>query len=89
MAMMIASGIGSIVANELGKLALDNAPLIKQVAKTAIVDIAKKSFDYTLDTNPNFASFLGHFGISSFNSGYTRSSVMKKGRHRKITYNNH
>jgi hypothetical protein len=53
-----------------------------------MVDIAKKSFDYTLDTNPTLASFLGHFGISSFNSGYTRSSVMKRGKHRKITYNN-
>ena len=87
--MMIASGIGSIVANELGKLALDNAPLIRQVAKDTAVNVIKKTVDYTLDANPNFASFLGHFGFTGFNTGYARNTIMKKSRHRKITYNNH
>lgn len=85
---MIASGIGSIVANELGKLALDNAPLIKQVARDTTLNVVKKSFDYTLDTNPNLASFLGHFGIMKFNSGYTQSTFTKRARPRKISYYN-
>ena len=82
---MILGGIGSIIVRELGQLALDNSPMIQQVAKSTAVDIAKKSFDYTLDTNPNFASFLGHFGITKFNSGHTHSTFTKRGRHRKIT----
>jgi hypothetical protein len=86
---MIMSGIGSILVSELGKLAMEHSPLVKQVATNAVVDVAKKSFDYTLDTNPNFASFLGHFGITKFNSGYTHSTFTKRGRHRRITYNNH
>jgi hypothetical protein len=85
---MIAAGIGSIVANELGKLALDNIPLMKQVATDTAIKVAKKSFDYTLDTNPNLASFLGHFGIMKFNSGYTQSTFTKRARPRKITYHN-
>jgi hypothetical protein len=83
MAMMIASGFGSILANEIGKLALNNAPLIKQVATDTAVNVIKKTVDYTLDTNPNIASFLGHFGIH-FNTGYTRNSLMKRAKHRKI-----
>jgi len=83
---MVLSGIGSIVARELGQLALDNSPMLQQVAQSAVVNIAKKSFDYTLDTNPNFASFLGHFGITKFNSGNTHSTFTKRGRHRRITY---
>lgn len=86
---MIMSGIGSILVSEIGKLAVEHLPSVKQVATNAVVDVAKKSFDYTLDTNPNFASFLGHFGITKFNSGYTQSTFTKRHRHRKITYHNH
>jgi hypothetical protein len=89
MAMLLASGIGSILAQEVGKLALDHAPLMKQVATNAVVDVAKKSFDYVLSENPNFASFLGHFGITKFNSGNTHSTFTKRGKHRRITYHNH
>lgn len=85
MAMLLA-GFGSILANEIGKVALDNSPLIKQVATSAVVNVAKKTFDMTLDANPNFASFLGHFGITKFNSGATHSTFTKRGRHRKLTY---
>jgi hypothetical protein len=84
MAMMVASGFGSILANEIGKLALNNAPLIKQIATDTAVNVVKKTVDYTLDTNPNLASFLSHFGIHSFNTGYTRNTLMKKARHRRI-----
>ena len=87
MALML-SGFGSILAHELGKVALDNAPLLKQVATDTAVNVARKAFDYTLDNAPNFASFLGHFGITKFNSGYTHSTFTKRGRHRKITYLN-
>jgi hypothetical protein len=59
---MVLSGIGSIVVSEIGKLAMEHSPMIQQVAKSTAVNIAKKSIDYTLDTNPHFASFLGHFG---------------------------
>ena len=82
--MMVASGFGSILANEIGKLALNNAPLIKQVATDTALNVVKKTVDYTLDTNPNLASFLGHFGFAGFNTGYTRNTLMKKARHRKI-----
>jgi hypothetical protein len=85
MAVLLA-GFGSIVAHELGKLAVEHSPLVKQIGTNVVLDIAKKSFDYTLDTNPNFASFLGHFGITKFNSGNTHSTFTKRARHRKITY---
>ena len=84
MAMMIASGFGSILANEIGKLALNNMPLIKQVATDTAVNVVKKTVDYGLAENPNLASFLGHFGFAGFNTGYTRNTIMKKSRHRKI-----
>jgi hypothetical protein len=88
MALMIASGIGSIVANELGKIALDNMPLIKQVASDTAIKVAKKTVDYTLAENPNLATFLGHFGFTGFNTGYSRTTLMKRGKHRKISYHN-
>lgn len=86
---MVLGGIGSIALQEIGKLAMEHSPLVQQVAKSAVVDIAKKSFDYVLKENPNFASFLGHFGITAFNKGDTHSTMMKRGRHRRITYHSH
>lgn len=88
---MVLAGVGSIVANELGKLALNNAPILRQVATDTAVGIAKKSFDMVLDKNPNFSDFLGQFGIHAF---HTRSSanhktITSRGRPRKITYHNH
>jgi hypothetical protein len=86
---MLLSGFGSILAHEVGKLAMEHSPFVKQIATNAVVDVAKKTFDYTLDTNPNFASFLGHFGITKFNSGNTHSTFTKRGKQRRITYHNH
>ena len=83
---MLLTGFGSILASEVGKLAMEHSPLIKQVATSAIVNVAKQTFDMTLNENPNFASFLGHFGITKFNSGNTHSTFTKRGRHRKLTY---
>ena len=86
MAAVIATGFGSIVANELGKLALDNMPLIKQVARDTTVNVIKKTVDYTLDKNPNFASFLGHFGFHGFNTMRPRSTFVKRATRREIDY---
>ena len=83
---MVLSGIGSIVVSEIGKLAMEHSPLVKQVATNAVVDIAKKSFDKVLDLNPNFSNFLGAFGIHRFSPKKTISS---RGKHRRITYHNH
>lgn len=83
---MVLGGIGSLVVQELGKLALDNVPILKQVAKDTAINVAKKSFDYVLHENPNFASFLGHFGIHAFNRGNTQKTFTHRGRHRRITY---
>jgi hypothetical protein len=83
---MVLSGIGSIVVSEIGKLAVEHTPLVKQVATNAVVDIAKKSFDKVLDLNPNFSNFLGAFGIHRFNPKKTISS---RGKQRRITYHNH
>lgn len=88
---MVLSGIGSLVAHELGKLALDNAPILKQVARDTAVNVAKKSFDYVLNENPNFANFLGHFGIHAFHNRNSANhrTFTSRGRPRKITYHNH
>jgi hypothetical protein len=83
---MVLAGVGSIVAHELGKLALDNAPILKQVASDTAVGIAKKSFDLVLDQNPNFANFLGHFGIHKFNSSANHKTFTHRGRRRHITF---
>ena len=83
---MILGGLGSLVAHEIGKVAVDHLPFVQQVAKSAVVDIAKKSFDLVLSQNPNLASFLGNFGITSFNKGSHHSTLTKRGRHRRITY---
>jgi hypothetical protein len=80
---MVLTGIGSIVARELGQLALDNSPMLQQVAQSAVVNIAKKSFDYTLENNPNLERFLGSIGIHRFTH---HSTFTKRGRHRKISY---
>jgi hypothetical protein len=66
MAMVLASGFGSIVARELGQLALEHSPMLQQAAKSAVVEVAKKSFDLVLSNNPRFASFLSQFGITKF-----------------------
>jgi hypothetical protein len=84
MAMFIASGIGSIVANEIGKMALDNMPLVKQVAQNTLVNVVKKTVDFTLDNNPNFASYLGLFDFHGFNRNKSHSTLEKRARHRKI-----
>lgn len=86
---MVLGGIGSIALQEIGKLAIEHMPIMKQVATDTAVSVAKKSFDYVLNENPNFASFLGHFGITAFNKGNTHSTMMKRHRHRNITYHNH
>ena len=88
MAMIIASGFGSIVAKELGQLAVDNAPFIKQVATSTAVEVGKKTANLILDNNPNFASFLSQFGIHRF-GGMNHSTLQKRGRHRRISYMNH
>ena len=41
--------IGSLVAREIGQLAVAQAPMIQEFATNAVVDIAKKSFDKVLD----------------------------------------
>lgn len=81
MAGLLLTGIGSIVASEIGKVAQDNMPLIKQVGTNAVINVAKKSFDAFLDHNPNFANFLGHFGVRHFSE---RRTMTHRGRPRKI-----
>lgn len=85
--MLLASGIGSILAQEVGKLAIEHSPLIKQVATDTAIGVAKKAFDYTLDLHPNFANFLGAFGIHRFSPKKTISS--RGTAKRRITYHNH
>jgi len=75
--------VGSLIAREIGQLALTHSPMIKEFATNAVVDIAKKSFDKVLDLNPNFSNFLGAFGIHRFNPKKTLSS---RGKHRRISY---
>jgi hypothetical protein len=83
---MVLGGVGSLIVSEIGKLAMEHSPIIQQVAKSAVVDIAKKSFDKVLDLNPNFSNFLGAFGIHRFSPKKTISS---RGKQRRITYHNH
>lgn len=78
--------IGSLIAREIGQLAIAHAPMIQEVATNAVVDIAKKSFDKVLDLNPNFSNFLSVFGIGRFNK---KSTISSRGKHRRITYHNH
>jgi hypothetical protein len=87
MAMMLA-GFGSILTHELGKLAMEHSPMLQQVAKSAVVEVGKKTFDMVLDKNPNFASFLGNFGIHRF-SKTNPKTFTHRGSHRRITYHNH
>ena len=85
---MIAAGIGSIVIQEFGKLAVDNAPFIRQVATSTALEIGKKTANLILDNNPNFASFMSQFGIHRF--GYrNHSTFQQRGKHRRISYMNH
>jgi len=86
MAMLLASGFGSLLTHEIGKLALEYSPIVKQIATSTVVDIAKKSFDMTLDQHPHFANFLGAFGIHRFNPKKTLSS---RGNHKRISYHNY
>jgi hypothetical protein len=81
---MVLAGFGSILGHELGKLAVEHSPLIKQVAQSTAVEVAKKSFDLVLDRNPNFASFLGHFGIGKFHQE-NHKTFTNRGRHKRIS----
>jgi hypothetical protein len=63
---LVLGGLGSILMNELGKVAMDNAPLIGGLAKNAVIEVAKNTFDTFLDFNPNFGNFLGQFGVRRF-----------------------
>lgn len=83
---MVLAGIGSLVAHEIGALALNNAPILKQAGTEAVINVAKKSFDLILDNNPNFSNFLGHFGIHKFNQSSNYKTFAHRGRHRRITY---
>ncbi len=81
--MLLASGIGSILAQEVGKLAVEHLPLVKQVATDTAISVAKKAFDHTLDLHPNFANFLGAFGIHRFSP---RKTISSRGKHRRISH---
>lgn len=82
---MIASGVGSILIQEFGKLAVENVPFIKQVATSTALEIGKKTANLILDANPNFASFLSQFGIHKF--GYrNHSTFQNRGKQRRISY---
>lgn len=87
--MLLASGVGSLIAQEVGKLAMEHTPIVKQVATDTAVNIAKKSFDLFLDHNPNFSNFLGHFNIGKFNPSVNHKTFTNRGRKRRITYHNH
>ncbi len=80
---MLLSGFGSIIGHELAQLAVEHSPLIKQVAKSTVVEVAKKSFDLVLDRNPHFASFLNHFGIHKF-GGNQHRTFTNRGGHRRV-----
>jgi hypothetical protein len=83
MALLLASGIGSILAQEVGKLAVEHLPLVKQVATDTAISVAKKAFDHTLDLHPRFANFLSVFGIGHFNK---KSTISSRGKHRRISH---
>lgn len=80
---MILGSVGSLVAREIGQLAITHTPMIQQVATNAVVDIAKKSFDKVLDLNPNLSNFLSVFGIHRFNRRHT---ISQRGKHKRISY---
>jgi hypothetical protein len=63
---LVLGGLGSILLNEIGKVAMDNAPMIGNIAKDAVIEVAKNTFDTFLDYNPNFGNFLGQFGVRRF-----------------------
>ena len=82
---MIASGFGSIIAQELGKLAVEHSPIIKQIATGTAIEIGKKTANLILDNNPKFEMFLSQFGIHKF-GGTSHNTLQKRGRHRRISY---
>ena len=87
---MVLTGVGSLIGSELAKLAVENAPVLKQVAQSTAVDIAKKSFDLVLEQNPRIANFLGGFGIHPFhNRAHLHKTFGNRGTHRKIGYSHH
>lgn len=84
MTAVIASGIGSILVQELGKMVADNSPFIRQVATSTAVEVGKKTANLILDNNPAFASFLHQFGIHKF--GYrNHSTFQNRGKQRRIS----
>ena len=90
MAGMVLTGVGSLIGSELAKLAVENAPVLKQVAQSTAVNVAKKAFDMVLDQNPKIANFLGGFGIHPFHSRtHLHKTFANRGTHRRISYLNH
>ena len=84
---MILAGVGSIVGHELAKLALDNAPILRQAVGNTAVSIAKNTFDMVLNNNPHFSDFLDSFGIHKFNqSQHTHRTFTNRGKRRHITH---
>ena len=71
---LLLGGFGSILLNEIGKVAMNVAPDLVGIAKNAAVEVAKNTFDNVLDANPKFANFLGHFGVGRFKPKYTFTS---------------
>lgn len=65
MAVFLA-GLGSVLATEIGKVALEHTPILKTLATDAAVNVAKNTFDNILDLNPNLSNFLGIFGVHRF-----------------------
>ena len=80
---MIASGIGSILIQEFGKLAIEHSPLIRQVATSTAIEVGKKTANLILDNNPRFESLLSQFGI--YNRGQNHSTLQKRGKHKRIS----
>lgn len=83
--MMIASGLGSILMQEVGKMVAEHSPLIRQIATGTAVEIGKKTANLILDNNPRFESFLSQFGFHRYGNAH-HSSLQKRGKHRKISY---
>ena len=76
MAMML-GGLGSILLNEIGKIAMDTAPVFGGIAKGALVDVAKNTADSFLDEHPKFSDFVhSTFGFNRFNP---RKTMMHRG----------
>lgn len=88
MAAVIASGLGSILIQEVGKMVADHSPFIRQVATSTAVEVGKKTANLILDNNPNFASFLSQFGIHRF-GGMNHSTLQKRGKHRRLAYHSY